>query len=174
MTRDETKQLLMIISAYYPRWKPPDPTVTLNAWHRIMSGYDYNLMEAALMRYVITDTKGFEPTVGQLIEQIALVKIAENPSPMEAWSMVYGRMHSSIYYAESNFDSLPKIVQRAVGSPETLRSWAIADTSSVTVIQANFLRTYNSLLAHQKEYLKIPSKIDKLIAKSVGMLEDKA
>lgn len=77
MTRDETKKIIMLISATYPNFKPADLTFTVDAWAVMFEGYDYNRVEAALKDYITSDTSGFAPSIGQLVDKMhALTKRA--------------------------------------------------------------------------------------------------
>ena len=161
MSRDETKLILMSIMASYPNWKPMSFEATVNTWYMMLSDYEYTDISAALKAYILTDAKGFAPSIGQLIDKIT--SASSELTPIEAWSLVYGRMQNSIYHAEENFNSLPDIIKRVVGSAEVLRQWAMTDSDSVTVIQANFVRAYNAEVAKERETRKLPVDFRKLL-----------
>lgn len=154
MTRDETKLILMAIMASYPNWKPMSFEATVNTWSMMLSGYEYADISTALKAYILTDAKGFAPSIGQLIDKITAA--SSELTPIEAWSLVYGRIQNSIYHAEENFNSLPDTVKRVVGSSEVLRQWAMTDSDSVTVIQANFVRAYSAEVTKEREVRKLP------------------
>ena len=70
--------------------------------------------------------------------------------------MVRTAASNSTYHAKEEFEKLPPCVQRAVGSPGTLEKWAKTEQTDLeTVVQSNFLRTYATVLAKQKELQKI-------------------
>ena len=163
MTRDEVKDLLENIQADYPTWKPEIPLSRLiDRWTERLQFFDADAMQYALMAYGYTDTKGFAPSVGQLINQLS--NGIKTESAMEAWSMVYGRMCNSIYHSVDNFNTLPPIIQKCVGSPEVLRQWAISDERNVQVIQANFLKAYNIEVERAKDLVKIPKNVRQLLS----------
>ena len=74
MTRDSVIQMLMIIQASYPNYKPPDKTVTVNMWHEMLQEYDEASAMSALKEFIKTDTSGFAPSIGQIIAKIDLVR----------------------------------------------------------------------------------------------------
>lgn len=77
MTRDETKKIIMLISATYPNFKPIDLTFTVDAWAMMLVDYDYNRVSAALKDCIANDTSGFAPSIGQLTDRMhALAKRA--------------------------------------------------------------------------------------------------
>lgn len=161
MTRDETKLILMAIMASYPSWKPMSFEATVNTWSMMLSGYEYADISTALKAYILTDAKGFAPSIGQLIDKITVS--GSELTPLQAWSLVYSRMQSSIYHAEENFNSLPDAIKHVIGSAEVLRQWAMTDSGSVTVIQANFVRAYNAEIAQEREQRKLPTDLRKLL-----------
>lgn len=167
MTLNETKMLLMAIESLYPTWHPIELQLTIKAWHQLFADYDFKTIEAALYAYASTETKGFAPSPGQLKSQIPM---PNDMTALEAWSMVYNRIGSSIYHSKENFESLPEVIQRAVGSPEVLRQWAVSDANSLTVIQANFVKTYNAEKQRQSELIKIPANVRNVLAGTANKL----
>lgn len=176
MTRDETKQLLMRISSVYPNWKPQaELKYVVETWWEYLSEYSYSEMKMALKAYISTDTNGFAPAPGQLIGLIDRIGNSQEPNEMEAWSLVSNALRRSTYYAESEFDKLPEIVQRAVGSPSMLRNWAQTDMQSVeNVVQSNFMRTYRQEVSKNREKRKIPQDVLETLGQSADrMIESK-
>lgn len=170
MTRDEVINILMVIQAAYPNYKQQDKTVAVDIWYMMLKDYECSVVEAALKMYIATDTSGFAPAIGQLIDKIKSVTSPNELNGMEAWSLVSNALRNGYYGAEQEFEKLPVTVQKAVGSPDNLRNWAQSDSKSIeTVIQSNFMRTYETELKRQNEELKIPADVRQLISSiSVG------
>lgn len=175
MTRDETKKIVMVVASTYPNWHPLDMSFTVDAWTSMLDVFSYQQISAALKAFILTDTSGFAPSVGQLIGLLDRVGNRHELSEMEAWSLVSNALRRSTYYAESEFEKLPDVVQKAVGSPSILRNWAQTDMQSVeNVIQSNFMRTYRTELARSHELRKIPNNVRTLLEQtSCNMIEGK-
>lgn len=175
MTRDETKKIVMIIASTYPNWHPADMSSTVDIWASMLESFTYQQIAAALKAFILSDTSGFAPSVGQLIGLLDKVGNGQELSEMEAWLLVSNALRRSTYYAESEFEKLPEIVQKAVGSPSMLRNWAQTDMQSVeNVVQSNFMRTYRQELAKSREMRKIPQNIRAMLEQSeCGLIEDK-
>lgn len=173
MTREETKELLMMIRAIYPNFnvRPAEMTPTINAWYLMLEEYSPEDVKAALKIYVKTNDTGFAPSVSQLIG--SMYKPLENDqlSEGEAWQLVKNAIQGSNYHAEENYQELPEIIQQAVGGPAMLRQWGMTDSDEVnTVIMSNFQRTYRDLLSKQKFAAKIPAAItEKLRQARIGV-----
>lgn len=170
MQREDVVKVLMMIQAAYPNYKPQDKTIAVNTWYMMLKDYEYSVVEAALKMYIATDTSGFAPAIGQIIDKIKSVTSPNELNGMEAWSLVSKALRNGYYGAEQEFEKLPVTVQKAVGSPDNLRNWAQSDSKAIeTVIQSNFIRTYETELKRQNEELKIPADVRQLIGSiSVG------
>lgn len=165
MTRDETKQLLMMIQAAFPNYKIPDKSVAVNTWYIMLKDYDYRIVETALRTYIATDTSGFACSIGQIISLIQKCTVQEQLGEMEAWSLVRKAIGNGNYGSVEEFEKLPPTVQKAVGSADMIKRWAMSDSNEVsTVIQSNFLRSYRTAVKRDEEYTKMPEDVKKLIS----------
>lgn len=166
MTRDEVIKLLMVIQAAYPNYKQQDKTVAVNTWYMMLKDYKKEVVEAALKIYIASDTSGFAPAIGQLIDKINTVTAPPELNSMAAWGLVSKALRNGYYGAEQEFEKLPATVKRAVGSPDNLRHWAQSDSKSIeTVIQSNFIRTYEAEVRRKNEAAKTPKDVRALIDK---------
>ena len=68
MTETEVRKLLAMTQAVYPNYNPPSKEAAVNAWLMCLSEYDNNVVMAAFKAYMTTNTSGFAPAPGQLIE----------------------------------------------------------------------------------------------------------
>lgn len=157
---NDVGELLMLIQAYYPTWKPEIPMESIaKAWLAILKNYDRGLIENALMLYV---SKGehFPPSnPGELISLLVEVE-TETDTEMQAWGMVHKALKRANYYADEEFAALPPVIQRAVGSPDELRAWAVMDPSEVgTVVQSNFMRSYRAAKKREQLEAKAPQAV---------------
>jgi len=164
MTRDETKRIVMIIVSTYPNFKPLDMSFTVDAWSTMLSDYSYNEIALALKAYVTTSSSGFAPDPGQIIDKIYMVEDFNQLNEMEAWALVSKALRNGYYGAEEEYEKLPPIVQKAVGTVSNLRNWSQTDTESVeNVIQSNFMRAYRTEIKRAHEAKRIPEEVRNLI-----------
>lgn len=166
MTRDEVKEMLMVIQAAYPNYKQQEKTAAVDIWYMMLKDYECSVVEAALKMYIATDTSGFAPAIGQLIDKINTVTAPPELNSMTAWGLVSKALSNGLNGAEKEFEKLPPTVKKAVGSPENLRHWAMSDVRSVeTVIQSNFIRSYEAEVRRKNEAAKTPKDVMALIDK---------
>lgn len=166
MTREETVKIIRIMVDSYPNYKPNDISETVDVWQMMLSDYDYNLVAMALKAYILSDTIGFAPSIGQLVSKIQTITKPHELSEMEAWSLVSKAIRNSGYNSVEEFAKLPPIVQNAVGLPEQLRTWALDENYNEQVVSSNFMRCYRNELARHEELSKMPAEIKALIDNS--------
>ncbi len=162
MTRDETKMILMRIQTTYPNWKPQDLSLTIDLWHEYLEGYTYQEILGAVKAFVLSDTTGFPPTVGQVVGKLhSMVKSIEPElNGLEAWAMVSKAIRNGYYGAEQEFEKMPPLVQKAVGSPQNLRNWSQTDMKSIdTVVMSQFLSSYKAECIRETENDRIPNSL---------------
>lgn len=170
MSRDEVKQLLMRVQASYPNWKPqPNIQMVIDVWNEYLEEYDYKVILAALNTYITTDTSGFAPSVGQVIQKLKAYQDRDELSEMQVWSLIKKAVSNSGYHAMQEYETLPPILQKVVGSPQNLKEWAMMDINSFeSVVHSNVLRTYRTVRQQEIEYEKIPEKYRLMLDKALS------
>lgn len=163
MTREDVQKLLAMIQTVYPNYKPIDKTAAVNAWILALEDFNKNEVALAFKSYMTTNTTGFAPVPGQLIELIQTITNPQELNEMEAWSLVRKAISHSGYDSVEEFAKLPPEVQKAVGTPEQLRSWAIDEDFNEEVASSNFMRCYRTEVKRQREIAKMPQDIRELI-----------
>lgn len=167
MTREQVGKLLMTIQAYYPNYNPPDKEITLNAWHIMLAEYPEELVLQALRACIATNTSGFAPDVGQIMSKIQTISQPQELDGMTAWGLVSKALRNGTYGAVEEFNKLPPLVRQAVGMPDNLKNWATSDYQTIeTVIQSNFLRTYETVVKRANEINRMPDNVKSLIEKT--------
>ena len=156
MTRDETVNIIRVMVDSYPNYKPNNLSETVDVWQMMLSDYDYNLVSMALKSYILSDTSGFAPAIGQIVSKIHFITQPQELNEMEAWSLVSKAIRNSIYNSADEYAKLPPIVQKAVGLPSQLVQWAIDDSYNESVVSSNFMRCYRIELAREKEMSMLP------------------
>lgn len=164
MTREETVKIIRIICGSFPNFKPSDLSETVDIWNMMLDEYTYNQIAGALKSYILSDSTGFAPSIGQLIAKVKTIEEPAQLNETEAWGLVSKAIRNGYYGAVEEFSKLPPLVQKAVGTPDNLRNWSQTNLESVeTVIQSNFLRAYRAEAKRAAEISKMPSGIKTMI-----------
>lgn len=167
MTKEQVGKLLMTIQAYYPNYNPPDKKIAINAWYVMLAEYPEELVLQALRACIATNTSGFAPDVGQIMSKIQTISQPQELDGMAAWGLVSKALRNGTYGAAEEFNKLPPLVRQAVGMPDNLKNWATSDYQTIeTVIQSNFLRTYETVIKRANEINRMPDNIKSLIEKT--------
>ncbi len=161
MTRDETKTALHIIAEVYDNFKVTSDKVDI--WHKVLQDFDAVSINNAIAMFIRTDTKGFAPIPGQLVD--LLVK-QETKSDGEAWEDVNKALCNGLYGYEEEFKKLDPLSQKCVGSARQLQSWAMLPSSEVqTRIRSQFLKDYRVMKERAKQDAKIPQPVLEVLRK---------
>lgn len=163
MTREDVQDLLMMVQAVYPNYNPPSKTAAVNAWLMCLGEYDNKVVQLAFTTYMTTNTSGFPPVPGQLVEIMQVLTQPSELNELEAWSIVRKALRNCGYNSEQEFAKLPIVVQKAVGTPQQLKIWACDSEFNENVVSSNFIKTYRTEVKRATELNKMPSDVKKLI-----------
>lgn len=162
MTIDEVYKIIYVIRVTYPRsyerLSERDFERMAEAWNMCFEDYTYSQISLGLKAYMTSNASGFPPVPAQIIEMVNKANPIKEMNSNEAWALVYKAIGRSTYYAEEEYDKLPPLVQKAVGTPVNLREMAAMDINTVNSVEgSHFKRNYEALLKREREYAKIPA-----------------
>ena len=162
MTLEETAKIVDVIHVNYPDTARGFSDETLMAkirlWHACFERDPYPLVQAAVMAYIQSSEEPFMPNVGMIREQIRKLTEPEGMSEAEAWGLVKNALRNGYYGYHEEYEKLPSVVQRCVGSENTIREWAMMDTETLnSVIASNFMRSYRAISKTEAEWAKLPA-----------------
>ena len=163
MTEKEVRQLLAMTQAVYPNYNPPSREAAVNAWLLCLGEYDKDIVMAAFKAYMTTNTSGFAPVPGQLVEILQTLTQPSELNELEAWSIVRKALKNCGYNSEQEFAKLPTVVQKTVGTPQQLKIWACDSEFNENVVSSNFIKTYRTEVKRATELNKMPENVRKLI-----------
>lgn len=163
MTREEVQDLLAMVQATYPNYNPPSRTAAVNAWTIALEEYSKDEIAMAFKVYMQTNTSGFAPVPGQLIDKIHSITQPQELNEMGAWSLVSRAIRNSAYNSVEEYAKLPPAVQKAVGLPSQLRIWALDEDFNEQVVMSQFQRCYRTEVARAQEIAKMPTDARQLI-----------
>lgn len=164
MTRQEALAVMAMLKTAYPtfykNYSKEDINEAVNLWATMFSEETIQVVTEAIKALICT--LKYPPTIADVKEKIHLLTQPQGMSELEAWNTV--RRAISYYDAQENYNSLPPMLQRLVGSPNQLREWALMDSEVVnSVIQSNFMRSYKAKVVQEKEYAMLPESTKQLI-----------
>lgn len=169
MNKAEAAKVMAVLQVNYPenfRYKSDEVIkATVDLWARAFADEPYQLVSAAVMAHMVSDTNRFMPQVGVIKAKIAELMKPDEMTEQEAWGLVSKALKNGINGAEEEFAKLPPTVQRAVGGASQLRDWAIMDTETVqSVVASNFQRSYRVTSQRQRDWEKLPAGLKTFVA----------
>lgn len=171
MNREETAAIMSIFQAAYPHFykgkSPEELQAALNLWAMMFADDPAKLVTEAVK--ALLTTLVYPPTIADVKAKILLLTRPPDMTEQEAWNRVYGAIQSANYHAQENFDNLPPILQKLVGSPNQLREWAQMDSETLkSVVSSNFNRSYTARIKQDKEYQILPQSNKQIIQGLTG------
>ena len=162
MTAKETSVIMEAIRLAYQKQfviTQADAEKTLALWSALFADTPYEEVNYAVKVFIMTDTSGFPPTIGQLNHIIAQAKMSGLPNADESWALVRKAISNGIYGSKEEFAQLPEICQKVVGTPQQIQDWAMCDSKGLNVARSTFLSRYREVLAKNEELVALPTSL---------------
>ena len=164
MTKQEAAKLIYVIKAAYPQhyksFGQNDLANIIQVWENVLDGYSYEQASAGLTIFLRTDSSGFPPAPGQVIDCIHRMDPVEGMTAAQAWALVSRAISNSSYHAAEEWEHLPEICRKALGSVDSLREMAQLPIDTVqSVEKSHFIRAFNTCLEREKHTAKLPPVI---------------
>lgn len=165
MTKNEAAALIAMIDTAYPghfaKIDQQGMDMLVDLWASTCEGYTGIQMAAALKQYMASNTSGFAPVPGQLIQYVVALEDDKDLTEAEAWALVLRASANGIYGAEEEWEKLPPLVQKAIGTSYVLHEMAMQQITSVD--ESNFKRVYRSVLEREREKRRMPPSTRKAL-----------
>lgn len=164
MTYDETLTIMSVLKAAYPNYykdmRRSDADAIVALWVEMFKDDPVEIVAVAVKAHIATDKKGFPPHIGAIKEAIVKLNTSDEMTELEAWALVNKATKNSTWNAKEEFDKLPPVIQRLVGSPQQLRDWAAMPADTInSVVASNFQRSYKARAASEREFLALPQDV---------------
>lgn len=175
MTKQEVAKLIAIVRTNYTRFfrdmSQQDLKEMISGWEFTLQDLTYEQASIGLRVFMTGDSHGFPPSPGQIVQcyRKTLKNPEEDSMAAEAWEQVW-RAISNVRWEDPSieYNKLPKVTQRIIGSPSSLAEMSRMDTESVLVAEkGRFIKEYNSYMQRSEDFAMIPKQIrDRLEQKS--------
>lgn len=165
MDKHNAKKIIASMMVSFSNYKPTDVDYAAKVWADMLEEYSYAQVDMGLKVYIKSDTSGFAPTPGQIIDKIQNLTMPSELNEMEAWSLVSKAIRNSGYNSVEEFAKLPPLVQKAVGLPNQLRTWALDENYNEAVVMSNFQKAYRFERQKKQELQKLPQQVQDFIEK---------
>jgi len=136
----------------------------LNLWAEMFADDDARLVGAAVKAIIVAGDREHAPNIGTIKEQLRKLTATDEMDEAEAWGRIRKAISNGIYGSKEEFEKLPPVLQKLVGSPSQLRDWAMIDTDELqTVVASNVQRAFRTVQAREREAAKLPADVKKTV-----------
>ena len=175
MTYEETLKIFAVMKAnnsnFYKSMSKIDAQAVVSLWAEMFADVSYNMVGAAVKAYIASDVTGYPPNVGQINEQIRKLTAKEEMTEQEAVALIMKAARNGYYGAQTEFDKLPPVLQKLVGHPSQLKTWAMMDEKELqTVVASNLMRSYRTITKREAEKQALPASLQQMIETAAEQL----
>lgn len=164
MTKQEFTQIIAGLKALYADPKYIAGETAWSLWYTLIGGYDYAEVQAAVLRYMTTETR--PPMPADILRQIGKVQDVKLPlTEAEAWSAVVKCVCGLDWNdPKAKYDTLPELCKKLVSLDDVIR-WAKGEGGDLEMNpHTSFRKSYEVLAKREAEEAQIPptlkAKID--------------
>lgn len=165
MNREQTIAILKVLKVAYPRFyaemSKKEAEDTINLWQEMFSNDNPALVTAAVKELV--NSFKFPPTIADVKDKIYEITNKEEETPVELWNAIKKAMRNSTYNAVEEFERLPEIAKKFVGSPNQLREWAISDDYNDGVVKGQFFKQVEIIKQREKDNAMMLPEVRNLV-----------
>lgn len=161
MNIEETKKTLAVLTVAYPQLADDKAVARVNLWTALFADEPFQLVYTAAQHYIVTDTKGFPPTIGKLKEICHTLTDARHGDWSDGWGQVrkaiskYGVWDRAA--AMESMDTTTAEAVRRIGWED------ICASGNIEATRAQFRQTYELIDKQRHERACIPVKIQNQI-----------
>ena len=147
----QRKEILGILKVLCDTYDFEITDMKVEVWYMALKEFSCKDVQNATFEYIRTGK--YKPKPADIIELIVESKAPQMPEEMsaqEAWALVYKAICNSAYNSIQEYEKLPEMAKKAIGSADNLRSHAIDADFNMGVAQSQFIKAYNTLLERKK------------------------
>ena len=161
MTKDDTKRMILYLrTAYKGFCEDVNLTDAVNVWHDAFKDEDVHVVSEATRNY--TRSSQYPPTIAGIQSQINMIRNPETDA--ELWALIVKAAKNSTYGAVEEYEKLPEVCQRFVGSPTALKDFGQIDQGTLqTVVKSQFIKSAPNIREHTSVQKGLPDSVKAVI-----------
>lgn len=167
MNRDQVVAILGTLKTAYPRFyaemSKQEMYNTIDLWTEMFKN-DNPVHVTAAVKSLIVSFK-FPPTIADIKDEMYKLTKTEEDTPVEQWNAIKKAMRNSAYNAVEEFEKLPEVAKKFVGSPNQLREWAIGTDYNDGVVKGQFFKQVEIIKQREKDTTMMLPEVRNLVQK---------
>jgi hypothetical protein len=161
MLREETNQLMKILSVTYPNtykdFTDAQKVETMQVYFDFFGEYPTPVVVQSLRNYIKKNQ--YPPTIAGLQEQIELL-LNKGDTNIELWNAILKAASSCLWNLQEQYNKLPKPCQIWLRDAEGLKNLAMIDTETLnTVTRGQFLKTIGEISEREEAQDALPEPV---------------
>lgn len=153
MTKEEIIVILKVLKTAYPKFyvdmSKEEMLNTIDLWTEMFAHEDARLVTVAVKNLI--NTFKWVPTIADIKEEMHKLTEKNKETPIELWNAIKKAIRNSSYNSYEEFQMLPELAQKFVGSPNQLREWALSVDYNDSVVKGQFLKQIEILEKREKD-----------------------
>lgn len=153
MNREQIIAILKVLKTAYPKFyvdmTKDEMLNTIDLWTEMFAHENPALVTAAVKNLI--NVFKWPPTIADVKDEMYKLTESETETPIEIWNKIKKAIGRSGYYSYEEFQKLPEIAQKFVGSPNQLKEWALDIDYIDSVVKGQFLKQYEVLIKREKD-----------------------
>lgn len=169
MNRKEVAKIFAILKSnynnFFKKLTIEEANGMVNLWALMFQEEPYEIVSAAVLSYIATKEDGFPPNVGEIKAHIRKLTEPQEMSEIEAANLIMKATANGYYNSKKEFEKLPHILQKLVGSSSKLKEWALMDSETLnSVVSSNIMRSYRVIQKQENEAKSLPPTVKKALS----------
>lgn len=153
MTKDEVIAVLKILKTSYPRFyanmTKDEMISTIDLWTEMFEHENPALVAAAVKNLI--NTFKWPPTIADIKEHMYKLTEQDTDTPIELYNSIKKAISNSNYNSFKEFEKLPELCKKFVGTPSQLKEWALDPNFNDGVLRGQFLKQFEILKQREKD-----------------------
>lgn len=161
-----------VMAGFFSTKTEMDIQFMARSYHRLLEPYKFDDIMAGLESFLLSDTKGFPPSPGQILDSMFNVVVLANggeETPDKAWEILYKAVSNSGRNSVEEFEKLPDSIKKIVGSSKVLQDWADDESGRFLAYKPTFERTFKENQLKDREKQKLQPIINSIQSKNVPL-----
>lgn len=178
MTRQDVIASLKILKVAYPgfysKMTAKNGADTIMVWCELFKDEDVNVVKIALFK-IIEEHDGYPPTIADIKNKIKKLRCAATgeKTDEELWLLLKTACQNGLYGARQEYEKLPSVVQKYLGSPQALRDLATVPTDTLdTVTHGQFLKQIGGIREREEFDKNTPEEVKAVLRGAYKPLEN--
>lgn len=153
MVKNDVVKIFIVLRTAYPNFykdmQKEQLESTIDLWTEMFAHENPVLVTAAVKNLI--NTFKWPPTIADVKDEMYKLTEEEGEAPVEIWNKIKSAIRNSGYNSYEEFQKLPEVAKKFVGSPNQLREWALDIDYNDSVVKGQFFKQIDIIQKREKD-----------------------